>query len=162
VTSPPALLVGPKRAAPPRKKKPTPTSVPVAEKEVDPMAEAGVQAENISAHPENVALPPSRSTTLDVGKETAASPEPVPELEEKSETKAKEGVVTPLAAASPDPIDLPIHARLQSIATDSVADVEEAATPPPRSVTPSEENEEGSLRGVEEEVEDPMGSTQSG
>jgi len=152
VTSPP-LLVGPKRAAPPRKKRPTPTSVPAAEKEVDPIAEAGAQADSV--HPEEVALPPSRSTTLDIDK--VASPEPVP-IEEKKEAEEEAGTVTPPAGSSAEPAEPIGHARLQSIATDSLAETDEAATPPPRSVTPSEDDD--GERYLQDSVEDTMAGLQ--
>lgn len=153
VTSPPPnLLVGPKRAAPPRKKRPTPTSVPALEKEIDPMAEAGAPV--ASLQPQEVALPPSRSTTLDVEKVIS------PESEGKKEDE-EDDIVTPpapAAASSAEPSEPLGHARLHSLAIDSLADTEEIATPPPRSVTPSEGDEEIPLDSLEE---DPMASTQA-
>jgi len=138
VSPPPGLLVGPKRAAPPRKKRPTPTStsVPATEKE------EGTPSEQ-AAKPEEIALPPSRSTTLDVGNSVVSLVESPSTAQPSVEVEAEKTETAPSFVQ--EPFGIPIkslgHMRLQSVATESIAETEEAATPPPRSMTPSEDEE---------------------
>ena len=139
-------MVGPKRAVPPRKKRPTPTSVPSAEEKAQE-----------EVKPEEIALPPSRMTTLDVDKptETSALVEEAKENEVDAEVPKISEQLEPI---NTEPLG---HARLQSIATDSIAESEEVATPPPRSITPSEVTEEDDGLSLDKEVQDTMEGVQS-
>jgi hypothetical protein len=115
------------------------------------MTEA-LETQTTGSKPEEIALPPSRSTTLDVGiGGSVASPEELSSTARiEEETKEAEEAETESIPASSLPEAIkPLalgHNRLQSIATESTAETEEAATPPPRSITPSSadlEEEEG-------------------
>lgn len=99
-------------------------------------------------------MPPSRSTTLDVAKE-----EPTTAPMDEDTKLPEHEVAKDLPATTFEAKPIGHHARIQSIATESIAETaSEAATPPPRSVTPSDDTD---VTPLDMEGDDPMEDIQS-